>query len=190
VSCPDWTALAAHRREPSGPAAAEPAGWSEALAHLDGCRLCRRAALTADPTLVFRRMAAVPAVSMSEAQVRSEADAVRAAVAAMRAASRLDSLEPRPRTSSVWRRRSMGAVAAALALVAVAVPAGHDVSERLAKGSADAAIFREGRIDVAPKEVDLEEPVVEGVNLPDARVYHMNDEGLSVVMVVDESLDI
>jgi hypothetical protein len=84
----------------------------------------------------------------------------------------------------------MGAVAAVLSLVAIATPAGHDVSERLGKGGVEAAIFREGRIGVAPTEVDLEEPVVEGVNLPDARVYHMNDEGLSVVMVVDESFDI
>jgi hypothetical protein len=204
VSCPDWTSLAAHRHQREG---SEPAGWTEALAHLDGgCGLCRRQALAADPTLVFRRLAAVPAVTMSDAEERSEADAVRAAVAAMRAASRLDSLEARPRTSSLWkgvgRGWSTGALAAALALMALVFPSGYSPSKPAQTASAvagldDAAIFRDGRVEVEPldepmaaaQQVDLE-PVVEGVNLPDARVYHMSGEGLSVVMVVDESLDI
>lgn len=193
MSCPDWISLTAHRRERDG---SEPAGWSEALTHLDGgCKDCRRQALAADPTLVFRRLAAVPAVSMTPAQERSEADAVRAAVAAMRAASRLDSLEARPRTSSVWKGWSTAALAACLALAALVVPS--NPVKVVASGAKDAAIFREGRVEVEPldepvaamQQVDLE-PVVEGVNLPDARVYHMSGEGLSVVMVVDESLDI
>lgn len=199
MSCPDWTSLAAHRHERDG---FEPEGWSEALAHLDGgCALCRRQALAADPTLVFRRLAAVPAVTMTDAEERSEADAVRAAVAAMRAASRLDSLEARPRTSSLWKGWSTGALAASLALVALVVPSGYDPSKSsqvAASKMEDAAIFRDGRVEfdsldepvAAAQQVDLEEPVVEGVNLPDARVYHMSGEGLSVVMVVDESLDI
>jgi hypothetical protein len=192
VSCPDWIVLTAHRRGRDG---SEPAGWSEALAHLDGCNLCRRQALAADPTLVFRRLAAVPAAAMTPVEERSEADGVRAAVAAMRAASRLDSLEARPRTSSGWRRWSTGALAAILALAAVVVPS---KPLKVVSNAADAAIFREGRVEVgvldepvpAAQQVDLEEPVVEGVNLPDARVYHMSGDGLSVVMVVDESLDI
>lgn len=200
MSCPDWIALTAHRRDRNHRDGSEPAGWSAALAHLDdGCNLCRRQALTADPTLVFRRLAAVPAAAMTPAEERSEADAVRAAVAAMRAASRLDSLEPRPRTSSIWKRWSTGGLAAALALVAVTIPGGPGGHpSRPAKVGADEAIFREGRVEVGPvdepvaaaQQVDLEEPVVEGVNLPDARVYHMSGDGLSVVMVVDESLDI
>jgi hypothetical protein len=201
MSCPDWTALTAHRRNRDG---SEPAAWGEALTHLDGCGLCRRQALAADPTLVFRRLTAVPAVTMTESEERSEADAVRAAVAAMRAASRLDSLEAHPRTSSGssgWRRAAMAAV---LALALVAGPAGHDRTPGDA-GDADAAIFRDGRVDIsdmasqlasqeilpaAAGQADFGEQVVEGVNLPDARVYHMSGEGLSVVMVVDESFDI
>jgi hypothetical protein len=133
---------------------------------------------------------------------------VRAAVAAMRAASRLDSLrldalDTRSRTSSSWRRWATGAVAAALALATVVVPSrvvpsSSAPSKPSKMAAADAAIFREGRVEVGPldepvaaaQQVDLEEPVVEGVNLPDARVYHMSGDGLSVVMVVDESLDI
>lgn len=190
MSCPDWISLTAHRRERDG---FEPEGWGEALAHLDGgCKLCRRQALAADPTLVFRRLAAVPAAAMTPAQELSEADAVRSAVAAMRAASRLDSLESRPRASSGWKRWS--SVAAVLALAALAVPSGYDPTG----STSDSTLFREGRVEVGPldepvaagQQVGLQEPVVEGVNLPDARVYHMSGEGLSVVMVVDESLDI
>jgi hypothetical protein len=203
VSCPDWTALTAHRHDRNHREGSEPAGWGEALTHLDGCTLCRRQALAADPTLVFRRLAAVPAAAMTPAEERSEADSVRAAVAAMRAASRLDSLRldslnTRPRTSSLWKRWSMGAMAAVLALAAVVVPSERVVPSSSSKVAADAAIFREGRVEVGPldepvaaaQQVDLEESVVEGVNLPDARVYHMSGDGLSVVMVVDESLDI
>jgi hypothetical protein len=202
VSCPDWIALTAHRHDRRHRDAPEPAGWNEAMVHLDDCDLCRRQALAADPTLVFRRLAAVPAVTMTPAEEQSEADAVRAAVAAMRAASRLDSLEAGPRTSSGWRwKSSRVAMAAVLALAAVAVPAGYDRSERLAQGAGDAASVRggrEARIEAglldepvpAAQQVYLGEPVVEGVDLPDARVYHMSGDGLSVVMVFDESLDI
>lgn len=197
MSCPDWIGLTEHRRDDRD--ASEPAGWSEALTHLDGCNLCRRQALAADPTLVFRRMAAVPAATMTPAEEQSEADAVRTAVAAMRAASRLDSLEARPRTSSVWRRWSTGALAAVLALAVVVVPS---KPEKVGSNAADMADFSyEGRGEQieaglldepvpAAQQVDLGETVVEGVNLPDARVYHMSGEGMSVVMVFDESLDI
>ena len=190
MSCPDWISLTAHRGERN---AAEPADWNEALAHLDGCNLCRRQALAADPTLVFRRLAAVPAVTMTAGEESAAVDAVRAAVAAMRAASRLDSLEARPRTSSLWKRWSTGAVAAVLALAALALPSGYDPSEH-----AQVAVAHQEPIETGPlaepvpaaQQVDLDEPVMEGVNLPDARVYHMSGEGLSVVMVFDESLDI
>jgi hypothetical protein len=203
VSCPDWIALTAHRRERNAP---EPAGWTEALAHFDGgCKLCRRQSLAADPTLVFRRLAAVPAVTMTEAEERSEVESVRTAVAAMRTASRLDSLrldslDTGPRPSSLWKRWSTGAVAAVLALAALALPSGYSPSKHvqiaqmaLAGPERSAPPAVAGPLDEpmpAAQQVDLDEPVVEGVNLPDARVYHMSGEGLSVVMVFDESLDI
>lgn len=189
MSCPDWTALTAHRHGRSG---TEPAGWSAALSHLDGCRDCRRQALAADPTLVFRRLAAVPAERMSAAGERAEADAVRLAVAAMRTASRLESLE-RPRAGGAWRR---WAAAAVLTLASLAVPSNPSRPVRMDGG--EAALLREGRPFAEPagaamtadRQLDLSSPVVEGVNLPGARVYHMSGEGLSVVMVVDESIDI
>jgi len=170
VSCPDWTALTAHRSDRDG---VEPAGWSAAVAHFDGgCPLCRKAALKADPTLVFRRLAQEPAAAMSEAQERAEVASVQQAVVAMRAASRLEKQGRR----RGWRRWP---AAAALVLLGLAVPSDHTwVHEELA-----------GRLEVAA-QTSGEEPVLEGgVDSPDARIYHMGDEEFPVVMVFDDSFD-
>ena len=71
MSCPDWRALSP-----------ETAAWSEAVTHFDsGCSHCRRDALRADPTLVFRGLRASGAPEMSLAQESSEVEAVRQAVA-------------------------------------------------------------------------------------------------------------
>ena len=174
MSCPDWTALTAHRHE----GGVEPEGWSEALAHFDaGCSLCRKAALKSDPTLVFRRLAQVPAATMSEAQERAEVESVRQAVAAMRAASRLESL-PKRKTAG-WKRWS---AAAAVAMMVMTIP-----SDNAQQPAEKAAIFQSGVADASPAG---ELPLEGGVNLPGARVYHLSQDDLAVVMVVDESIDI
>jgi hypothetical protein len=43
---------------------------------------------------------------------------------------------------------------------------------------------------ILPASLDDDVPIVEGVNLPDARLYHMEGDGLSVVMVVDETMGV
>jgi hypothetical protein len=112
LSCPDWKALSAWRRERDG---VEPAGWRAALAHFDGgCKACRRQALTADPTLMFR---AVPVIEIPEAQEVDEVEAMRQAVAAMRTASRMEALETRRDRQSWWKYAS----AAVLAVAALSV---------------------------------------------------------------------
>ena len=67
MSCPDWKRLVRERQALSHPFARETGDsldWREALGHLDsGCPACRKAALAADPLLVFRRL---PAPVMSE----------------------------------------------------------------------------------------------------------------------------
>jgi hypothetical protein len=180
VSCPDWTALTAHRNDRHG---AEPEGWNEVLAHFDGgCQLCRKAALKADPTLVFRRLAQVPAATMTDTQERAEVDSVRQAVAAMRAASRLEKGRRRgfgflPAAAGGWKRWS---AAAALATMALTVPS-HDT--RLHKSPAEVEALE------VPAQIGAA-PVLEGgVDLPGARVYQLGDEELAVVMVFDESFD-
>ena len=176
MSCPDWTALIAGRDDRRG---VEPEGWSDALAHFDGgCQLCRKAALRSDPTLVFRRLAQVPAARMTEAQERAEVDSVRQAVAAMRAASRLDKEGRRGVfAAGGWKRWS---AAAALALMTVTVPS-DDARRTAPEPEAPAAMV---------EVLDLSEqtgPVLEGeADLPGTRVYHL---GGDVVMFVNESFD-
>lgn len=185
MSCPDWTILTAHRRD--GRDGAEPAGWSAALAHFDGgCQLCRKAALMADPTLVFRRLAQVPAAAMTEAQERAEADSVRQAVAAMRAASRL---EPKGRRFAAggWKRWS---AAAALAMMAVTVPSDHARQSAQLRGALESPAAEGLEASLQAARQTGSSPVLEGgVDLPGARVYHLGDQELAVVMVIDESFD-
>lgn len=189
MSCPSWRELAAWRDDPR---AGEPAEWREALEHLDrGCPLCRRDAYAADPTLVFRRLAAVP--EPTPAQEASDVEAMRRAVAAMRAASRVEAVERqgRPFKALNWKR---WAAAAALAVAALSVPA--DDARRLPRQQQALvmpAVYAPGEtLDTAafaPASLDEDQPIVEGVNLPDdARLYHMEGEGLSVVMVVGETM--
>ena len=194
MSCPDWKTLAAWRDDPS---AAEPAGWNDALAHFDrGCQTCRRTALAADPTLVFRRLVAVP--DMTPPQESSEVDSMRRAVAAMRAASRVEAVERKRRTLS-WKR---WAVAAVLALAMLTLPGETrppfdrldrlDTRQDLAGSLLGGDLLGEEQSAAlaVPASLGDELPTVEGVNRPGARVYHMNGEDLSVVMIVDESLDV
>lgn len=177
MSCPDWNTLTAHRHEGHG-GETEPEGWSEALSHFDGgCQLCRKAALKSDPTLVFRRLAQVPASTMSESQERAEVESVRQGVAAMRAASRLDSV--RKRKGAGWVRWS---AAAALAMMVLTIP-----SDNPRQPADQAAIFQAGAVDASEAQ-DL--PLEGAVNLPDARVYQLSQDDLAVVMVVDESINI
>ncbi|HEX4966523.1 MAG TPA: hypothetical protein VF173_37285 [Thermoanaerobaculia bacterium] len=173
MSCPEWSRLAARRDE-------EPAVWTEALEHLDGCPRCRPEALKADPLLLFRRL---PVAKLAPAEERSEADSMRLAVAAMRTAGRLE--ESRHRFAG-WRR---WAAAAVLALAALGV--GRDRALRptataLVPGQVPAA-FQPARAVPAAAQEPL---AIEGLNRPGARVYQINGEGLSVTWIVDESLEI
>jgi hypothetical protein len=162
VSCPDWSGAAARRE-------AEPDGWAAAVEHFDACGLCRREALAADPLLVFRRL---PAVELTAAEERSEVEAMRQAVAAMRTAERLDSR----RRFAGWRRW-----AAAAALVVASLSVGRDRARR----AENAALAPAPSVPASIPTATLEE-----MDRPEARVYHMSGEGVSVFMIVDESLDV
>jgi hypothetical protein len=170
MSCPDWTRLVALREG----AEAEPAEWTQAMAHLDACPRCRREAVAADPLLVFRRL---PALDMTEGDERAEAESMRQAVAAMRTARRLES---RQRFAG-WRR---WAAAAVLAVASLSV--GWDKAPRPEPAVSKAA-------ELAPAEEPV--PVVGGATLEpldgsDARVYQMNGQGVTAFMIVDHKLDV
>jgi hypothetical protein len=168
-ACPDWRALAAHRFARDGE---EPAGWADALAHLDECPACRRDAPAADPTLLFRRLADPAASDRAPGfDERAEVEAAIQAVSALRAARRVTGRRGLGRAAG-WGRWAAAAVLAllALSLENQGVPGGAAFVEEIA---GPAAL-----------------PSAGGVDQPDARVYHLASEGMSVVMIVDESLDV
>jgi len=189
-SCPDWRALAAHRIDALGRETDEPAGWSEALAHLDGCPACRRAALEADPTLLFRRLPALPppVLDLTPAALAAEVETVRLAVAGMRTARRLAP----PRERSLLRRSRHWGAAAGLAIAALSL--GATPSLRPSVHGIGGIAARTVRLPAPPAAVRLVServPMVEELNRPAARVYQMDGgENLSVVMIVDERLDV
>ncbi|HEV8581530.1 MAG TPA: hypothetical protein VGX68_20890 [Thermoanaerobaculia bacterium] len=159
MSCPDWNRAAASR-------SSEPDGWAAAVEHFDACTLCRQEALAAEPLLVFRRL---PLVVLTPAEEHSEVEAVRQAVAAMRTAERLESR----RRFAGWQRWAAAAVLTFAAL---------SVSRDKVPHAERAAVTLSAPLSPAPA------PTLDGVNRPGARVYHLANEGVSVVWIVDESL--
>ena len=178
MSCHDWRPLLAHRFDP---ALAAPAGWLEAEVHLEDCAACRRAATAIDPTLAFRGAAAWP-------EEAGESAAIRQAVRTLRRAADLESRtdEARPETAVRARSRDRGPlVAAALfALILALQPAttSHNEADETVVGLAPTFQIQRAARPAAP--------AIEGVDRPDARVYEWGADDLSVVMVVDESMDV
>lgn len=199
MSCPDWKTLAAWRDDPR---ADEPAEWGEALAHFDrGCVDCRRSALAADPTLVFRRLAAVSAPT--PAQEASEVESMRRAVAAMRAASRVEESERRSRPARAaralkavsWKRWGVAAALAVAALSLPGAPGSPPGSPMQARRppiavALPAVMTAGGSFETGAAQLGDDLPTLEGVDRPGARVYHMDGEGLSGTMIFDETLDV
>jgi hypothetical protein len=175
VSCPDWSGLAALRFQ-NPQEDAEPAGWASAVTHFDACPRCRREALLADPLLVFRRL---PAVELDEAGERSEVETMRQAVTAMRTARRLESR----RRFTGWRRWAAAAVLTLAALSASSQSRDRSPLELMAPSPAPLA-------PAARPDAGHGQETLEGLNRPAARVYQMSGKDLSVVWIVDQSLDV
>ncbi len=174
MSCPDWGALLAHRRRLRG---REPEGLRGALEHLAACPACRRRALRVDPTLVFRLLP-------PEEPADGEIEAVRRNVRALRRTLELESAPPR-------RRRVSGGMAAAflLALLFLMPVPGADPGREPPPGRG--AGEWQGQILRGPISLPAgSAPLVESLDRPLARVYHLGGEDLSVVMIVDETLDV
>jgi hypothetical protein len=177
--CPDWTSLVAAReraeREDNGSDGAVPTGWTAAMEHLDTCPRCRRQAVTADPLLVFQRL---PGAGLAPAEERAEAESMVQAVAAMRAAGRLESR----RSFTGWRR---WAAAAALALISLSL--GRDKTPLLATAPPAVALPAAAiPVDNASNGA----ATLERLDRSDARVYQLTGKDLSVFMIVDKKLDV
>ena len=179
MSCPSWNELAAHRSDPRLQDG-EPAGWREALEHFDrGCPDCRRAALAADPTLVFRRL---PRMEMSDAQEAAEVDAVVQAMAALRTASRIEASARRTHAGEwKWKRWTAAAI---LIGASLSIPADNGW-RRLEQSNPAFPLAVQGL--VMPSALAAELPTLDEVNLPDARVHHLNGNSVTVAMVYDAS---
>ena len=174
LSCPDWSRLAAARNGHDDQST-EPEGWAEAVAHFDSCALCRKEALQADPLLVFRRMATV---EIPPAEERLEIESMQQAVAAMRTARRL---ETRGRFAG-WRRWAAAAVLAGISL-GVSRDKAPELVEQVAAAPPAPAV----------SSGYTAEPVLDGIDRPEASVYEVGDDEFSAVMVIDpsyESLDV
>jgi hypothetical protein len=173
VSCPDWGRLAALRdRDP----AAEPAGWREAVEHSDACPPCRRRALAADPTLLFRRL---PVHELTAAEERAEVEATRRAVAAMRTAGRMARGAGEAEAGIHWRRWAAAAVLAVAALSA--------------RGPApEAPLGLPAARSTGPARPSSQRTpaTIEGLSRPGARIYHYHTADEDLVMIVDESFAI
>jgi hypothetical protein len=182
ASCAEWPRLEAAiaRRLAAGDDSA-PTLASAVLAHLETCPGCRRRALAVDPTLALR-----PLAEAESAVDADEVEAMRQAVATLR---RTRASQPARRGGAAWWR-----VAAAVALASAALyqlPAqapGTGVNASVDAALADLA-SRPLDSGVVPAEFSRQ-PVFEDLDRPDARVYQLGGGDVSVVMIVDETLDV
>lgn len=214
MSCPDWTALT-RLRAVEGETEGFAAVWNGALAHLDaGCPGCRELALRADPLLAFRQLGGLELAPSEEA---AEVAAMQSAVAALRKASRLELGAAADRSGGILRfgrRRFLGlrseadrfdginldgiklrrwAAAAALALLALSLGPWKQPAARPPETPRAALAALDGATSVGPvRGARLDDAsTLEGVeNRPDARIYEVKGDGISVTMIVDESLDV
>ena len=176
ASCPDWTALVALRERDD----AEPAGWAEAMTHLDACPRCRREAMAADPLLVFRRL---PVSEMPEAVEQAEAESMRQAVAAMRTAKRLESR----RSFAGWRRWAAAAVLT-VASLAMGDRAPVELNPAAAESAAAPEAVAVAAAPAAPSPAAT--AVLERLDGSDARVYQVDGKDLTAFMIVGDKVDV
>jgi hypothetical protein len=172
MACPDWHRLAAARDASPG----DPPGWDDAVAHLDGCAACRGAAVVADPTLVFRRL---PALTVGT----DEVEAMLVRVAALRGARGVGRPLTSRRLPRPYGRWQPAAAAAALAFAALA--GGH------APPGAPRVATVPGSVGSLALAAEISaQPLLEELDRPFDQVMQWNTDEMSVVLVVDERLDV
>lgn len=169
--------------------------WSDAVRHLDsGCTRCRREALAADPSLVFRRlpaaappapagtvgamagMASMAGTSASSRPTESESDeiaSVRRVVAAMRTRSELEVVKRGPRSSLRRIRRWV----AAATLAGAALSTGSSQLAQSGFGGLAGPSFRMSRLAGASDAARDES----GLPLRVRRVEHVENSALAAV---------
>jgi hypothetical protein len=186
-ACPNWPYLVRDRDQQTD--GATEGRWDAALAHLEDCPACRTAALDADPLLAFRRLSTV---ELSPASEQAEIEETRRVVAALRTGQRLTAESGRTgrlrAAGRVAHLRDWG-VAAVLALATFALGTGHTTPPTVPVAAAPSA---GAGFAAVPVRTTYQPGVtsVEGLNRPNARVYQLRGDHLSVVMIVDEKLNV
>ena len=176
MSCHDWAALVAHRSDPVLPV---PVAWPDALDHLESCAECKREALSLDPTLALRDAARwVPS--------SGDIEGIRLGVETLRRTGELASAKPTGRSRS-RTPRGHGRVASAL-LFATVLALQADSTARTSMDLPEAGVVAFD--DRAQQSLGPVAPAIDGLDRPLARIYEWGADDLSVVMVVDETLDV
>lgn len=180
MNCPDWRLLLTERdrAERSGGLTDTPA-WRAAVGHLADCAACRGAAFELDPALLF--------VAHSPIEVSDEeVDRIQANVHVLRRARSAERASAEPR-----RRIARFASAAAVISLMILLPT-HTARPPSAPLSASGPNLAS---EMSPFAGGLSlgdgpAPLIEPLDLPAARIYQLGEGDLSVVMVVDESIDV
>ena len=175
MSCHDWSRLLAHRLDPALP---KPAGWAAARAHLEECSPCRREAVGLDPTLGFSNAAQWTADA-------ADVEAIRLGVQTLRRTGALAG-SGQARQPGRHRRGHRRLASALLFATILALQAQSTALTRIDPSEFDSAPYG-SRLELSTGPAA---PAIEGVDRPQARVYEWGADDLSVVMVVDESLDV
>lgn len=180
MSCPDWRGLLAERAGAELEGDFEPTGaWRSAVAHLAGCVRCRMTVLDLDASLLFL---AQPPLEVTD----DEVDRIKTGVATLLRARRTERA-----AGAVRRRAARVAAAAAVVSLMILVPT-HTARQPPPVPSTAGTRAPDSRPPAArgtgPR--DAPAPLIEPLDLPLARIYQLGGEDLSIVMVVDESIDV
>lgn len=177
MSCPDWRSLLKHRLETVE--LEPPAEWPQAVEHLERCPACRRQALSLDPSMLFAVSAPLPVSDDEVGEIKANVRTLVRARAAERTTHRL--------------RRGLGRIAAAAAVVGLMVlmPT-HSSRQALSPGAAAPTPAGDAALSTLGDEAFAEAPapVIEPLDLPAARIYQLGGGDFSIVMVVDDSIDV
>lgn len=182
MTCPDWQSLVAARdAEP----AVDPPTWAEARRHAAGCDRCRRAALAADPLLLFARL---PEATVTPAELADMQSAVAALVRAGRV-GHAAAIGHRVHPPADSRRAAAARFAAALGVCSLLALSGAPrpqppTLDTLAAGGDLAGL------GMAADDAASMGSVVEELDRPGARIYELPQSDMAVVMIVDASLDV
>lgn len=172
TSCPDWRSLC-ERHEIANDDSPD---WLAALRHLDRCPACQNTAPAFDPTLMFRRL---PALEVG----RDDVEAMKQAVAGMR---RGQTIERRTSSARPWLR---AAAVAAVLLGSLMLSGARDLAPQIVP---EASVPEVGMTPKAvASEVDLwRMPLIETIDPSYSSLIQVDDDDLSVVLVVSPDVDV